>query len=67
MPNSKSSHQVRRQQEIGNALLDGIFVSAVLAHERALCNRRFHEQRVQVLERLRGFALQRLLFLTLLR
>lgn len=45
---SKGSNQVRRKQEIGNALLDFILVLTVAADEVPLLDARLNEQGVQV-------------------
>lgn len=48
-------NQVAGQQEVGNALLDGVLVPAVCADELALRNRRLDEQAVQVARQLVRF------------
>jgi hypothetical protein len=52
------SHQVRRQQEVRNPLLDRILVPAMPTHQLALGHGRLHEHVVQILERLRGLRLR---------
>lgn len=41
-----------RKQEIGNALLDGILMAAVGAHQLSLADLRFQQQTVQFAEQL---------------
>lgn len=45
------------QEEVGNALLDSVFVLAAAAHQLATLHAGLHEKRVQVLERLRRLTL----------
>jgi hypothetical protein len=49
-----SSNQMARQQEIRDALLDGVLVPAVPARELPAGDARLQQQRVEVLEGLRG-------------